>query len=339
MAFFIDQKYLELVGHRLPLFTKKKGDLYNCRCIICGDSTTNKHKARGYFYRADDKMMYKCHNCDVTKSFRSFLKILDPIMYQEYVHEMFVEKGEPRPVKEQKEPEMLFAAVPQFEPRLPLDKIAERLDELPDDHEAIAYCKKRKIPLAKWKKIYYLSRTADITRLFPQYKEDITGGEPRLVFPFVVGGKMVGATLRALDGRKLRYLIVKEDDDVPNIYGLESVDPGRDVLVVEGPIDSLFLKNAIACAGTSFGKIDSLDIPKDNIVVVADNQPRNIDVAKIVDKYIKLGFRVCIWPPYIREKDINDMVLAGVDVERVIHDHTFHGPRAVIEFSRWRKSK
>ena len=51
MSYFIDTKYLNLIGHRLPLFKKKKTDLWNCRCIVCGDSRTNKNKARGYFYR------------------------------------------------------------------------------------------------------------------------------------------------------------------------------------------------------------------------------------------------------------------------------------------------
>jgi len=50
MSLYVDQKYLNLISNRLPLFKKKKDNTYNCRCIICGDSKKKKSKARGYFF-------------------------------------------------------------------------------------------------------------------------------------------------------------------------------------------------------------------------------------------------------------------------------------------------
>ena len=38
-------------------------------------------------------------------------------------------------------------------------------------------------------------------------------------------------------------------DDVPKIFGLNRVDTSRTVYVVEGPLDSLLLDNAVAMAG------------------------------------------------------------------------------------------
>ena len=74
MSLFTDIKYLNQIGNRLSLF-KRKGDyLYNCRCHICGDSQTKKNKARGYFYRANNDLFYKCHNCDASQHFGTFLK-------------------------------------------------------------------------------------------------------------------------------------------------------------------------------------------------------------------------------------------------------------------------
>ena len=95
--------------------------------------------------------------------------------------------------------------------------------------------------------------------------------------------------MRAITPFGLRYLMVKiDDDDVPSIFGYDAVDTSVPFYVVEGPIDSLFLRNSMACNGTSFGKLEQLDIPKDNCVVVVDNQPRNTEVADITRKYLSL---------------------------------------------------
>lgn len=49
MSLFIDKKFINIVSPQLDKFVWKKDNLANCRCPICGDSTTNKNKARGYF--------------------------------------------------------------------------------------------------------------------------------------------------------------------------------------------------------------------------------------------------------------------------------------------------
>ena len=45
---FVDSKYVSLVSSRLEKFKRVKPDLYNFRCPICGDSSKNKTKTRGY---------------------------------------------------------------------------------------------------------------------------------------------------------------------------------------------------------------------------------------------------------------------------------------------------
>jgi hypothetical protein len=50
MSLFIDKKFINIVSPQLDKFVWKKDNLANCRCPICGDSTTNKNKARGYFF-------------------------------------------------------------------------------------------------------------------------------------------------------------------------------------------------------------------------------------------------------------------------------------------------
>ena len=101
-------------------------------------------------------------------------------------------------------------------------------------------------------------------------------------------------------------------------------------------MDSLFLDNSIACAGTSFNKIESLDLPEDRIIIV-DNQPKNKEVCNVIHKLIHSGERVVIWPEHIMEKDINDMIVNGVNVEDIISNNVFHKLEAELRFTQWRK--
>jgi hypothetical protein len=342
MSFYIDSKYLMMISHRLPLFAKKKADLYQCRCVICGDSKTDKKKSRGYFYRQRNDLFYKCHNCDASKHFGSFLQDFDPTLYSQYVFERYTsgEGAKKAHTKIEKAIDIPFnQPVFRKKKKSPLDDVAVKLLSLPEEHPARVYCTNRKLPVDKLGGLYYLDRTRDITNIFPQYRDTIRSDEPRICFPFFHDGEFMGATLRAIGPSNLRYIMVKNDDEHPAIFGYDTVDFTKPFYVVEGQIDSLFLDNAMACNGTSFGKLEHLDIPKENCVVVVDNQPRNTEVADITKKYVELGYSVCIWPETLKEKDINDMVLAGVNVPELIDQNTFMGLRAKLQYSTWRKVK
>ena len=173
--------------------------------------------------------------------------------------------------------------------------------------------------------------------LINKYRDRIKTNEPRLAIPFFdSNGKLTGLTLRDYGNNPLRYIMVKINEDAPTIFGLDCISNDTPVKIVEGPLDSLFLDNAIACAGTSFSKIDTLNLPQDRIIIV-DNQPKNTEVCNIVHKLIKSGERVVIWPDEILEKDINDMVLNGVAVEEIISNNVFHNLEAELRFTNWRK--
>jgi hypothetical protein len=76
------------------------------------------------------------------------------------------------------------------------------------------------------------------------------------------------------------------------------------------------------------------------IVVVYDNEPRNADIVRKINKTIEQGYKVCIWPDYIEQKDINDMVLSGLDgaaVQHIIDQNTFQGLAAKMRMQVWSK--
>jgi hypothetical protein len=225
------------------------------------------------------------------------------------------------------------------EPNL-LDSIMDRLDTLPDDHEVIKYVIDRRIPRDAFDRLYFIPNVKDVIQLNDKYKNSIITTEPRLAIPFFDGaGKLLVVSLRGIRGESLRYINIKVDEDAPSIFGLDKVDPTQEVFVVEGPLDSLFLHNSIACAGTSFGKIDQLSIPKENITIIFDNQPKNREVGKLMNKYIDMGYKLVIWPD-VPGKDINEMIengLTSVEIQSIINDNTFQGLSAKAKYMMWRK--
>ena len=109
--------------------------------------------------------------------------------------------------------------------------------------------------------------------------------------------------------------------------------------MTEGPIDSLFLDNAIAVAGAEF-HLPQVRQFKDNCTIVFDNEPRNPALVKQVEKMIKHGFHVCLWNDSIKEKDINDMIIAGktpLTIQTLISHNTVQGVDAELKFNTWRK--
>jgi hypothetical protein len=118
---------------------------------------------------------------------------------------------------------------------------------------------------------------------------------------------------------------------------LDFIDRNKKVYVVEGPIDSLFIPNCIAVAGTAFGKLDTLGIPKERLVVIFDNQPRNKEVCKIIDKSINSNYNIVIWPQTLEEKDINDIVLTGKEPLNIIKKNIYNGLEAKMKFVSWKR--
>ena len=124
------------------------------------------------------------------------------------------------------------------------------------------------------------------------------------------------------------------DDDAPKIYGLDNIRRDAPVYVTEGPFDSTFIRNAIAMCGAD------ADVSRWGIsdpVYVYDNEPRNREIVSRIGRTIDNGDSVVIWPIGIKEKDINDMFLAGHDVQDLVQLNTYSGLEAKLKFNLWKK--
>jgi hypothetical protein len=101
----------------------------------------------------------------------------------------------------------------------------------------------------------------------------------------------------------------------------------------------MFLENAIATADSNLeSATDCVD--KSKIVLVFDNEPRNKEIVKKMEHAIDNHFSVVIWPEFIVEKDINDMVLGGFspdEIQDIVNKNTFVNLRAKMEFINWKK--
>ena len=123
-------------------------------------------------------------------------------------------------------------------------------------------------------------------------------------------------------------------EDRLKLFGQDYVNPEETVYVTEGPFDSTFIRQAVAMCGSD---VDHRSIPYKNRVWVFDNEPRNKQIVSRIDAAIRSQEQVVIWPKGLKEKDINDMVLAGLDPSAIIKDNTFSGLTAKVKLTDWKK--
>ncbi len=319
---FVDVKYINLISHRFQKFKKVKNNLYNFRCPICGDSQRSKSKARGYLYQVKNNTNFKCHNCGVNISFNNFLKQIDQNVYKQYTFEKFKE-GHSGKNFVTEEPKFKFDA-PQFKPKLDLPKASE-------NNDAKEYLENRKLNPNKF---YYTDKFKSWINSIKKVFDDTVKDEPRIIIPLFYQNTLVGVQGRALNSNKIKYITIMFDDDAPKIYGLDEVQKTQTTYITEGPFDSTFISNSIAMCGAD-GDVAKWGIS--DRVWIYDNEPRNKDIVSRISKCISDGEKVVIWPSSIYEKDINDMVLSGLDVKSVIELNTYSGLEAKLKLTTWKK--
>ena len=338
MAEFIDIQYAQMLSGRLEHFKIKHTNPYkiNFRCPICGDSTKNRSKARGWLLERDNKFSYYCHNCGASQSFNFFLKTVDPLLFNDYITEKFVANTHTKDTKEANTEQFKSEAV-TFNSD-PLKKI-KKISQLDHDHPVKRYIVKRQIPSHQHYRLYFAPKfKAWINEIIPDKfdPEKIGKDEPRLVIPFLdENGKCFGVSARSFDPKTtLRYISILFDNR-PKIFGLDKVNLNEPYYIVEGALDSMFLSNAISMNGAE-GNGNSAN---ENAIYVFDAEPRNKEIHARMEKVIKNGHKICIWPSDVPGKDINEMILNGLkEVEKVIENNTYKGLQAELKFMAWRKT-
>ena len=327
---YIEQKYLMILSSQLQRFRKTGDFLWNFRCPYCGDSQKSQSKARGFVFRKESNLIYKCHNCGVGASFNNMLKHVDPKLHKDYILERY-KPNEPDV------PDIGKFTQPKFMKGPSPLKSLKKISSLKHDHPVKRFVDKRRIPNTLHFELFFAPKFYEwVNRIVPNKFPSLKGDHPRLVIPFFdENNKMFAFQGRAFGNEIPKYITIILDPDKNKIYGLNRLDSTKQIQVTEGPIDSMFLDNCVAVAGADFS-----GLPVDNTTIIFDNERRNVEILKQIEKTIDLGYNVVLWPDDVKEKDINDMILAGrtkEEVQSIINKNSYQGNMAKIRFTKWRK--
>ena len=330
---YLDDKYLGLISPRLEKFKKIRAGVYNFRCPYCGDSQKHKNKARGYIYQNKADYNFKCHNCGMTRSFTYFLKDRDQPLYDEYIMERYKEgltgKGTVTP-----EPKFTFPQ-PKFRKKDICDELT-KISELNTTHRAKKYLINRGINEDTLSKLYYCPNFKEWTNKHKKIFDNTNHDDQRIIIPLrYPDGQLFGYQGRSLDPTsKMRYITVMLDEDAPKLYGLEKINTQKPIYILEGPFDSLFVENSVAMCGSD---VDIRSFGWSSYIWVFDNEPRNREVVSRIAKSIDRGDKVVIWPSNIKEKDVNEMILAKHDICTILESSTYSELTAKLKLNLWKK--
>lgn len=337
MSSWVDVQYANMLSPYVRNFKRKSDVLWNFSCPVCGDSPKNPTKARGFLYKKNMSLFYKCHKCGHGTTLGSILKLVNPALHRQYIMERY---------RTNTEGEIAFQPQPTptpVEPPLTDDILSSlrTLNQLPPSHPALAYITGRMIPKEHYDNLYFAPKFYKfVLSIFPDRKLNLENDHPRLVIPyFNAHGKCFAFQGRAFGNEEPKYMMFHISEDGERIYGLDRINFSKRVYAVEGPIDSLFLPNTIAVSGSTFGGI-TLEQLKSNLTVVFDNERRSPILTKLIEKAIGKGFSVCLWPDAVEEKDINEMILSGRTPEEIldiIDLNTYSGTTALLRFVTWKK--
>jgi len=318
----VDSKFIGLISPKLQRFKRVKPDLYNFRCPICGDSKKNKSKTRGYLYAVKTNVNFKCHNCGASMSLNNFLKTVDPYVHKQYTFEKFKDGHTGRNFVAE-EPKFKFEP-PKFKPKLDLPKASE-------NQIAKQYLEKRNINPSKF---YYTDTFKRWVNTLVTKFDDVTYDEPRIIIPLIYENQLIGIQGRSLGPNSVKYITIMLNENAPKIYGLDEVDKEKPIYILEGPFDSTFIENSVAMCGAD---LDIGSFGWSDYIWVFDNEPRNREIVERINKTISRGDKVVIWPKFVEEKDINDMVQRGHNVSHVLESNTYSGLEAKVKFNIWKK--
>ena len=342
---FVDLNYITIISPYLHRFKIKNHNphLSTFRCPYCNDSRKNTKKTRGYLYQIGDNINYKCHNCGKSTSFNNFLYDIDVNIHSEYRMAKFVE-GKEKVENNLEELLKKTTQIPQFKSESKIVNIfkdLKKISQLDHNHEAKKYIQSRHIPNPYHAKLYYTNNFFKwVNTILPNKFEDklLKYDHGRIVIPFFNEKKECFAFQgRALNDTYLRYITIKLDSSMPKIFGLDTIDKSKAVIIVEGPFDSMFIENSLAVGGGDLLFVEKFGI--DNRIFCWDNEPRNIEIIKKMEAAIEAGERIIIWPEWLEEKDVNNIILKypQIDINKLLADNTYKDLLAKLKFTKWRK--
>lgn len=353
---YIEYKYLNQISYKLEGFHKQRENLFNFRCPFCNDSKKDKSKKRGYIYDKENKTRYICHNCGVSLPFYKFLNHIDDNVYRQFKLENFkavsgyIEKTDAEESFTTKDIKKHFENN-YLKKCILLDKID--VDDLL--YPVKEYCIKRKLPEEFFNKIYACNDINDITNLIPKFKDKKYPKFQCMVLPFFKKDNTYNflqcRTIEKNTNPSYRFNTFELKENSIKLWGEFRINWSKQVFVLEGAIDAMFVDNAVALAGSSV--YDSFEYIKmkqlqelgkndlSKIVVCYDNDYKdNKEILKQLKKRLQEGYSVVIYDKQFKSKDINNIILdydwTQEEVNEYLKKRVFFGLKATLELSKYK---
>ena len=340
----IEEKVQRILDNKFKRdsFHKRQIDHYsdriNIACPFCGDSLKDPRKKRFNIYL--NSLSCHCFNCNHHSGINSFLKQFDEELSMEdkiQVHEIQQSSKKFERRLSNNQSSFAFQLLDQLAiPKSILFKMLS-LNTPYKSKECSDYLNSRCINIKQWKYFAYNEKTKELYILNINSNDRIIGMQIRQLDPNSKKSRYLTRSLSKIYSdifkKDITVLIAKllesmdngekyimEEDGIENIqanldrlsglFNVMNVDMNNPLTIVEGPIDSLCIQNAIALQGAT-----KLNDYFDDIKMVRflfDND--KIGKEHSLNK-LKSNKKVFLWSMYIKKmniknkvKDINDII-------------------------------
>lgn len=349
---YIDRKYVLLSSTYLDKF-KDTGKIFKFRCVYCGDSQKNPNKTRGFFYVTDDnKTRYKCHNCQVNVSLYQFLTDHVNHLCRDYRMEKFKDNFVQTEKKDVIEFEYKKSESQiELENKIKSSNVLKHCQHISENESAYNYLLKRKLPKKHIDSLYYVSNINIIRENLADYaNSDKLPDVEAIVIPFYNKESILThVQVRMLNtGDSFRYLTFEVEKGQEKVWGMNNIDPEKEVFIFEGAFDAMCVENAIAVAGASLNASQKFydDNLKNYTLVYDSDYVSNKDIFKQIFKAVEHGNKVVLYDEIFvntymidgqpkQLKDVNDLVKYGIvkDISEYLIKNTYRGLKARLILS------
>ncbi len=305
---------------------KKYQNVFNAECSVCKEGKS-VGKTRRLFYFPHKQYFY-CHNCATSWRPMEWIKETTGWTFPE-----IVKRNNEKMAMASK-----FVIPKKQQTAIAISDLPENSIDLTDVTQlsfysgnkyvnlALDYCKKRRLFTAiNSCNQFYLSLEDRVHK-------------NRLVIPFLDNSKKVTCyQTRSLTSSQFPKYLTKFGEK--ELFGLNNIDSEVPyVFVFEGPIDSMFVKNGLAIASLTPTERQTQQL--NNLIGyeqiwVFDNDKHNQQVQNKIEKHIKTGKTIFIWPnEFLKFKDFNE-ICCSLNLNEIpwkfIVKNSAGGPEALIK--------